>query len=303
MSYYVNPHGHSSPWFPYAEQFGAPNINWCEAHLGTWIDQPANTYSNASYLVVALVLVWFAHRSRQKELMVFPFLVFGLGLASTIYHMSNNYLTQLMDFIGMFAVVFWIIALNFRRLSILPKEHYLPLTLGGITIFTLLVQLLYMLHIKYQFLVFFLVLIILGQEYLFAKNKPEGTGYRYLWTGLGLMIVAATFSVLDITGVMCDPNNHVLQGHAIWHVASSLSLGSIFFHLYQFDYAHGGLAVYESASDEDSEFDEATDPNIAIGGIELDPAMATSAPQEFRPKKPKERKNLYDEDIESQLEP
>lgn len=61
-----------------------------------------------------------------------------------------------------------------------------------------------------------------------ADPKPD---YRYLTLLCAFFIAAFTAWSLDVTGVVCDPDNHVFTGHAFWHVSNSFCL--LFFYRYQ----------------------------------------------------------------------
>jgi signal transduction histidine kinase len=39
--------------------------------------------------------------------------------------------------------------------------------------------------------------------------------------------------LLDLTRAWCDPDDHLLQGHAVWHVVSAASLVFVFRHYYR----------------------------------------------------------------------
>ena len=43
-----------------------------------------------------------------------------------------------------------------------------------------------------------------------------------------MITLAGAFSLLDVTRVWCDPANHWLQGHALWHLLSAASLYALF---------------------------------------------------------------------------
>jgi hypothetical protein len=42
------------------------------------------------------------------------------------------------------------------------------------------------------------------------------------------LALAQTFSTLDLTRVWCDPDNHVLQGHALWHLLSAVAIAFVY---------------------------------------------------------------------------
>ena len=105
---YPNPHALGCPWHEAAERLGAPNIKWCESTACAWVSEPANTWSNLAYLLVALVVGWQCRRSTHPELRWMAPALFLMGLLSGIYHASNLYLTQVLDFLGMFLFIFWL---------------------------------------------------------------------------------------------------------------------------------------------------------------------------------------------------
>jgi hypothetical protein len=68
------------------------------------------------------------------------------------------------------------------------------------------------------------IALALVQEAVLRRRAP---GTRYApWYPLGLVLLgaAALASALDVTRVACDPTNHWLQGHALWHVLTALAL-------------------------------------------------------------------------------
>jgi hypothetical protein len=239
MSYYVNPHGHSCPWYPAAELFGSPNVKWCEETLCHWVSEPANTWSNVLYLLVAFYIWWSAHKTKQKELIWLAPAMFIMGLFSLIYHMSNNYFTQMMDFIGMYLFVFWLIVLNFRRLNWISKAKQVHLMVGLSLSCTVLVHIMYITHIKFQIIIAIAVLAILVTEYLCFKRKDKPIKYGFLSIGVIFVGLAQAFSLMDLARVewVCDPQNHWFQGHASWHVLGAIGLTFAYKHWEQFKFS------------------------------------------------------------------
>ncbi|MBK6740332.1 MAG: ceramidase domain-containing protein [Haliea sp.] len=78
-----------------------------ETTVCSWISEPANTWSNALYLVFAFVIYVQCRKSPHLELRWMGPAMFFMGLFSLVYHASNNYVTQVFDFIGMYLLVFW----------------------------------------------------------------------------------------------------------------------------------------------------------------------------------------------------
>jgi hypothetical protein len=70
--------------------------------------------------------------------------------------------------------------------------------------------------------VFVLILAIVATEFL--QRSRAGLDRRFFFASLAALTVAAGFSAADVTGAFCDPNDHFVQGHAIWHVLGATSL-------------------------------------------------------------------------------
>jgi hypothetical protein len=73
-----------------------------------------------------------------------------------------------------------------------------------------------------QGIVFLLILGIVVTE--LRQHPAAPLDRRCFWAALATLTVAACFSAADVTGVFCDPENHFVQGHAIWHVLGAISL-------------------------------------------------------------------------------
>lgn len=229
MSYYVNPHQYQCPWYPYAELFGAPNIQWCEQTMCHWISEPANTYSNFAFIIVAIVLGFATRHKPNKQTDVFLKLMFGLGLASGFYHMSGNFLGQILDFTFMFLFMFWGVSFNLKKMDkIQSHKQQWKYTFAGTLFFLIVLFIMYFTHLQFQLLVPVVAVILIYSE---IKARPiNNVSFKYLYSSLAVILVAQIFSLLDRTGTLCDPNNHNFQGHAVWHVLSAIGLGLAFLH-------------------------------------------------------------------------
>ena len=59
-------------------------------------------------------------------------------------------------------------------------------------------------------------------------DKSVVVNQRHLRFLVAGFIVAFTCWVLDIRNVICDPENHILGGHAIWHLANATCLWNFY---------------------------------------------------------------------------
>lgn len=161
-----------------------------------------------------------------------------MGLLSGIYHASNNYLTQVFDFLGMFLLTFWWLVINLRRNAWLEPRRQ-TLAYGALLLLGLLaVHLMYRKGLPFQLLIALAALAIIGTEFMARRRVMERVSLRYFLAGLVLMALAQAASLADSSRVLCDPDNHFVQGHAAWHLVSALALYCLVQHYRQLHYPH-----------------------------------------------------------------
>lgn len=203
-----------------------PNVDWCEAPLCSWVVEPANTWSNIAYLLVALLLWRRSQGKTGRGLGLFAPAMLLTGLFSLVYHASYNFFTQFFDFVGMFLWLGLLLAINRARLGAAGGgaiARDLGFVVAGGSV---LVVLFYLLGIPIQLIVLGLIFVLLGQEIACSRRPDRPDDYRWYAVMLVLLASASVFSALDVTRVFCDPDNHFLQGHATWHLLSALSMAA-----------------------------------------------------------------------------
>ena len=218
---YPNPHPDLCPWHEAAVAVGAPNIKWCEATLCGWISEPANTWSNLAYLVVGAVIAWQNRRVPHYELRWMGPAMLLMGGFSLVYHASNNYLTQVFDFLGMYLLVFWMLVINLRRMGWFARERQKAVFVALCVAGTLLVHLMYLAELKFQLIIAAASLAIVISEVM--TWRYQRVRLSNFLAGLVLLCVAQAASLADLTRVYCEPGSW-LQGHAVWHVLSAVAL-------------------------------------------------------------------------------
>jgi len=224
LAAYPNPHPPACPWHASAELLGAPNIKWCETTLCNWISEPANTWSNLLYLIFAVVILLQCRRSVHVELRrMGPFMLL-MGMLSAAYHASNNYLSQLLDFAGMYLLVFWFLVINLRRNGWIPARAQQPVHAGLVVLGLVLVHLMYLLHWPFQWLIALASAGIVVTEFSARRHPAERVPLGVFGASLLTMGIAQAASLADLSRALCDPDNHFVQGHAVWHLVSALAL-------------------------------------------------------------------------------
>lgn len=207
------------PWEPLSS-FWLPNVRWCESQLCSWVVEPANTWSNLAYVIAGVALFWFGSRRHDRTLGIFGVTAIVVGISSFVYHMSYSGVLQVLDFFGMYVFLILLIGLNLVRLGRLPQARFWPMYWGSVVTLTVLTVALRFTSVPIQGIVLALILGIVATEFL----QPAKPDRRFFYLSLVALIVAAGFSAADVTRTFCDPEDHFVQGHAIWHVLGSLSI-------------------------------------------------------------------------------
>lgn len=240
--HYPNPHGPACPWHAFTERVGAPNLKWCEATQCAWLSEPANALSNAAYLVVALAVWRQCRLSPRMEVRRLPPLLLWVGLSSFLFHASNNYLSQLLDFHGMFSFSFWLLVINLRRARLVSRESQQVLWLGLQFFAMLVVHVLYRARIKYQWLIVLAIVGVLATEYLARSRSAlfeQPGSLARLRMGVLLLLCAQLASLADLLRIACDPQHSWLHGHVAWHHLSAISLYYVVQHYRALPYEGG----------------------------------------------------------------
>ena len=217
------------PW----SGFTPPNVDWCEEQLCAWVTNPADTWSNLAYVVFGAWMV-VANRRTQgspgSALRFFGPASIAAGVCSGLFHASYTFLLQFLDFVGMFLFCFTVLTENALRLRWIEASRMGLFFVAGVAGSSLLVPLLWAAGLPYQGLVFMLILVAVGQELAARRRLGPAPSYRFYALALGLLTTAALFSLADVTRTWCDPTNHWIQGHSVWHVLSAAALLALYHH-------------------------------------------------------------------------
>jgi hypothetical protein len=226
----VPPLAPGCPWYEVGARFGLPNIKWCEENVCGWVVSPALTWSNLGFLVAGVYLLLRARRVREAgtrgALGYFFPAALGLGLTSLLYHASYNYPAQVIDFAGMYLYLFLLLVYGLLRAGWLPRRRMLGAYVLLNVAWLPLLLLLRAAGVPFQLTFLLSLLAVLGFEVaVFLRLRgSRPADYRWFFAALGTVTVAMGFSALDVTRTWCEPGNHVLQGHAVWHLLCAVSL-------------------------------------------------------------------------------
>jgi len=216
--------GPGCPWYEAFEKYGAPNVKWCEQRVCALLNEPSNAWSNVAYLLVAVLVLkqaLDAKRSgqRHRSAFLFAIVIWIMGAFSFFFHASNNFFSQIFDFVGMYLFVFLILIMNFVRLgwmkNLLVLWHLGLVGLGLAALFWMR-----SLGLPYQFIIVFAGVAIIVTEVLNKVRTAKPLG-RDFFIAIGFFLAGATCSALDASRTLCVPESWI-QGHAVWHLLSAI---------------------------------------------------------------------------------
>jgi hypothetical protein len=224
IGYPVLPLPAGCPW----STFDLPTIKYCEENLCSWVVAPSNTWSNLSYFVVGVWLWRKLARERAGLPTLFAPAAIGTGLGSFAYHASYTYFFQIFDFLGMYMFAGLLIALNLHRVGWITRKLVIPAYLFFIVAGTLPFVLTHGEAGKSLFA--FQILGALALEVvLYLRSRKSGPRIDYRAFGSTFAFFALAYSAwwIDTGSVWCIPSNHILQGHAVWHLTNAVCFATM----------------------------------------------------------------------------
>lgn len=235
-----------APGCPWAD-WTRPNVKWCEEYVCSYVVTPANTWSNLAYFVSAYGMHKYINGDSKRVVWLFVPATIVTGATSFAFHASVSRFLQLFDFFGMFTFCVLGVVLNLRRDHMIGQNSVWLTYVIGVLLCGLAIPIFELgLSLPIQATVLVLIIIQLSQEarlrlVRYRKHpqlKPPYRRFRYGMTCLGMAFLC---SVADITRFWCEPTNHFIQGHALWHCLSALSLYFVFLFYCEMDF--DGLGV------------------------------------------------------------
>ena len=195
-------------------------VTFCERRLEGLIVEPANTWSSLGYVVVGLWLL--ARRRARGALVIVAIAELGIGIGSLALHGTGTFAGEVLDLTGMFLLSATLFALGVGRLARLADAAVLRLWVLAVAAPLGLLAI-----VRASGIASFSVVLAVGTvaEIVASRREPS---FRLFLTALGIFGVAFTVWVLDITRLVCAPDNHVLGGHAVWHLLNAWSIERLF---------------------------------------------------------------------------
>jgi hypothetical protein len=212
------------PW----DAFDPGSVAFCEERLCAWIVEPSNAWSSVGYLLVAFWL--YSRDARGSRDPVRYAVVVGTaltGLGSFAFHGTGTAWGELLDQLGMFVLSALVLAFVFGRRRGLSNAATTTVYAGLVAVSTLVQLVAPSLGIP----LFALQLVVgLGWELYSRSHAVDTSPWKPLAQAIGILLVSFGIWLTDITGLVCEPTNHLVTGHAVWHVLNATCL----LYLYRF---------------------------------------------------------------------
>lgn len=205
--------------------------NFCEAARDALVRQPANTFSNAGFVVAGLAIAVHAGRpQRPAAVLTRPLatamacLVVLLGPASAAMHATQSALGGRLDMLSMYLLASFAVAYAVMRWLRAGTGLLASVLVGGIVLCELAENLGGPVPVVMTSgnLAFGLLLLAAVALELAIMRRGETTAIRAC-AYASVSVLAVAFVIWNVTKTwLCEPYSPV-QGHAIWHLLDALA--------------------------------------------------------------------------------
>ena len=207
-------------------------MKFCEELLCGSIRQPANAFSNIGFVICGLIIMWREGRKSWTPYHMIGLAAVCIGITSGIYHASMVFFWQFFDLSSMFMLVLLPFSFNLVRIGWIKASQF---SLAYLVSLGFSMLLLYLIQGKVGEYIFGIqVFIVAGLEYMLYR-KGHRPSYPGMFKALGTLAFAFLIWNGDVHGWWCDPRNHYLQGHAVWHLLCALSIWFVYGFYKQFE--------------------------------------------------------------------
>lgn len=206
------------PW----DGFAPATISFCEARLCAAIAEPANAFTSLSKTLVGLWLIPRAWRRGLPALWAIVAAALLQGPLGFALHATGAFWGEALDVSGMFLISATLLSFALARRFTWTTPQLIGrwLTLVAVSVATLL------LVPRSGIPVFAAQVVVWLALELSAPRSPASR--RWLAWMIGCFLAGFGFWLADKTRLVCDPDNHLVNGHALWHLATSACLALFF---------------------------------------------------------------------------
>ena len=207
-------------------------MKFCEAMLCGSIRQPANTFSNIGFVICGLIIYAREGWKSWSPYHLMGLAAFFIGVTSGIYHASMTFFWQFFDLSSMFMLILLPLTFNLIRLKWIRPSQF---TLSYLAMLFFSQGLLLLIKGKSGEYIFGVQVFFVAASEMMLYQRGERPRYAGMLKALGTFLLAFLIWNGDVHGWWCDPDNHVLQGHAAWHLLNAVAIWFLYQFCKQFD--------------------------------------------------------------------
>ncbi len=209
------------PWSGFAQQIDP--MSFCEARVCGWIVEPSNTWTNIGYLIAA-ILIYRSAKYPDQTRKLFYRATLLLFFGSTLFHATGTVFGKLADFSSMFVLAVGVLSLALRRSSLLSEKgaNYF-FVVGSLASIVFL----FVVRVGKGLFAVQVAVVIVTEIYIYLR-RGSALSFKYFGLSFLCLVTAFVFWNLDIRHVACNPENHILTAHGIWHLLCATSIYLLF---------------------------------------------------------------------------
>ena len=195
------------------------NLRFCEADVCGWITQPANTWSNAGFFVAGAWVLVVAAREQRPIAGLLGWISILTGLGSIALHATSTLAGQLIDQSTMLLESAFFVAVSLLALA--PRLRRFGLPLYAALVLAPLALLLAQPTLGIA--LFASEIVAFAALELALLRRGRRISYRPLALVIVLFLASYLAWWIDHLRVLCDPDDHVFNLHALWHLLGAAS--------------------------------------------------------------------------------
>lgn len=227
-----------SPACPWAG-FEPGTVSFCEERLCAWVAEPANAWSSLGYVVLGLVMLARAWRPARPRLLAISVAQLMIGVGSFFFHASGTFVGELVDQFGMFLLSGLILVFAAAQ-----ARHWNAAQTIGTYVGLVVASTASLFVVRPAGIPLFAIQLAVGLGWQIRIWKttadPRVRAVHHLFfSALALFGTSFAIWLTDITGLLCRPDQHVITGHAVWHVLNAFSILRLG-QFYRERFSHGG---------------------------------------------------------------
>ncbi len=198
-------------------------VRFCEERLCALIVEPSNTWSSLAYVIIGVFLLITAVRDIRMAMIALAQIAIGVG--SFAFHATGALAGEFADQVGMFMLSCLILVYAWGHARGATRRWMASTYVAFVAVSTAILYVIPVLGIP----LFGVQLASgLGWEMYHRSRAPDRAIYKNLVRGILIFVGAFAIWITDITGLLCEPTNHWVTGHAIWHVLCAVSIERLF---------------------------------------------------------------------------